>query len=53
VVLKPDVATVRKDGKIDVTEVLSPGQIREQMMDKYKNALGDRAGNIRIIDPDK
>jgi RHS repeat-associated protein len=51
--VRPDVATVRKDGKIDVTEVLSPGQSEKQMRAKYKDALGDRAGNIRIIDPDK
>jgi hypothetical protein len=50
--VRPDVATVRSDGKIDVTEVLSPGQDAAKTIQKYKDALGDRAGTITCIQQD-
>lgn len=39
--LRPDVAGVRRDGKIDITEVLSPGQKADDLQAKYSAALGD------------
>lgn len=50
--VRPDVATVRKDGKVDIVEVLSPGQTEAQMKAKYKDLLGDRMGKITIVNPD-
>lgn|GEM_PF-1333869 len=47
--VRPDVATVRVDGKIDVTEVLSPKQTEAQMTNKITNALGDRCGTITCV----
>lgn len=47
--VRPDVAPVRTDGKIDVTEVLSGNQTRAQMEQKIMNALGDRCGTITCI----
>ncbi len=47
--VRPDVATVRNDGKIDTFEVLSPGQTVQQQTNKLRNALGDRAGNITCV----
>ena len=51
--VRPDVAAVRTDGKVDVTEVLSPRQKAGATAAKYSNALGDRAGNIRCVPQDK
>ena len=50
--LRPDVASVRTDGKIDVTEVLSGKQEAAATASKYKNALGDKAGNIQCVSQD-
>jgi hypothetical protein len=50
--VRPDVATVTTEGKVDVTEVLSPGQEASSLADKYKNALGDKAGRIECVKPD-
>jgi len=50
--VRPDVATVRTDGKIDVIEVLSPGQDAARTIQKYKDALGDRAGTITCVQQD-
>jgi len=47
--VRPDVATVRTDGKIDAFEVLSPGQTVEQQTRKLQQALGNRAGNIVCV----
>jgi len=47
--VRPDVATVRTDGKIDAFEVLSPGQTVQQQTRKLQNALGDGAGNIMCV----
>jgi hypothetical protein len=47
--VRPDVATVRSDGKIDAFEVLSPGQTVQQQTRKLQNALGNRAGNITCV----
>jgi RHS repeat-associated protein len=51
--LRPDVVGVRPDGKIDITEVLSPGQDRDVVSEKYRSALGDRLGDIRFETPTK
>lgn len=51
--LRADVATVRKDGKIDVTEVLSGKQDAGATAAKYKNALGERAGTIKCVPQDR
>lgn len=50
--LRADVATVRTDGKIDVTEVLSPRQDAAKTAQKYRDALGERAGTIVCIQQD-
>lgn len=50
--VRPDVATVRPDGIVDVGEVLSPGQTAQEMTNKLQNALGDRCGTITCVDPD-
>lgn len=50
--VRPDVATVRTDGKVDVTEVLSPRQDAAATIQKYQDALGDRAGTITCIQQD-
>jgi len=51
--LRPDVATVRTDGKVDVHEVLSPRQEPNSTALKYNNALGNRAGTIKCVPQDK
>jgi len=51
--LRPDVAAVRNDGKIDITEVLSPRQDAATITRKYQDALGERAGTITCVQPDK
>ncbi|UHQ19583.1 hypothetical protein LVB87_15560 [Lysobacter sp. KIS68-7] len=51
--LRGDVTTRRTDGKIDVTEVLSPRQDPAATIKKYQDALGERAGTITCIQPDK
>jgi RHS repeat-associated protein len=48
--LKPDVAGVRPDGKVDVTEVLSPGQKPAELEAKYSAALGDRMGTFKAVE---
>jgi hypothetical protein len=50
--LRPDVATVRSDGKVDVTEVLSSRQDPATTAQKYRDALGERAGTITCIQQD-
>lgn len=50
--VRPDVAGVRPDGRIDAVEVLSPGQRREQMEAKLNNALGSRCNSVVCINPD-
>jgi RHS repeat-associated protein len=49
--LRPDVAGVRPDGKIDITEVLSPGQRAGDLREKYSKALGDRMGDFNTVKP--
>lgn len=51
--LRPDVAGVRPDGKVDITEVLSPGQKPEELRAKYAEALGDRMGDFKAVEPTK
>lgn len=51
--LRPDVAGVRPDGRIDITEVLSPGQDRVKLEAKYSAALGDRMGSFKAEQPTK
>ncbi|MGS0998321.1 RHS repeat-associated core domain-containing protein [Rhodanobacter sp. UC4451_H18] len=51
--LRPDVQTVRTDGKVDVHEVLSPGQNANASAAKYTNALGDKAGTVKCVPQDK
>ena len=51
--LRPDVSTVRADGKVDVHEVLSPRQQSGATAAKYNDALGGRAGSIKCSPPDK
>ncbi|MDH5821904.1 RHS repeat-associated core domain-containing protein [Luteimonas sp. RD2P54] len=50
--VRPDVATLRQDGKVDVMEVLSPGQNAGASAQKYSDALGDRAGTIQCVPQD-
>ena len=47
--LKPDVAGVRPDGKIDITETLSPGQSAAKLEAKYSAALGNRMGDFTAV----
>lgn len=49
--LQPDVAAVRPDGKIDIREVASGRQTRQQLEEKYRAALGNRAGEIKVVTP--
>ena len=49
--LRPDVAGVRADGKIDIAEVLSPGQKADELMQKYSSALGELMGNFKALEP--
>ena len=49
--LRPDVAALRPDGKVDIREVASPGQNAVALQRRYSDALGDRAGDIRIVRP--
>ncbi len=51
--VRPDVGTVRQDGKVDVNEVLSPGQDAAATAQKYTDALGDKAGTITCVSQDK
>ncbi|TDK27212.1 hypothetical protein E2F46_03130 [Luteimonas aestuarii] len=51
--LKPDVAGLRPDGKIDITEVLSPGQKAADLQAKYAGALGDRMGDFKAVEATK
>lgn len=51
--LRGDIATVRTNGTVDITEVLSPRQDAASTIKKYQDALGDRAGTITCIQPDK
>lgn len=51
--LRPDVAGVRRDGKIDITEVASGRQEAEELARKYRDALGDLAGDISVTWPTK
>jgi hypothetical protein len=51
--LRPDVAAVGKDGKINVTEVLSPGQSAAKLEAKYSAALGDRMGSFKAVEATK
>lgn len=46
--LRPDVAAVRPDGKVDIREIASGRQEAAALRDKYASALGDRAGNIEV-----
>jgi RHS repeat-associated protein len=50
--VRPDVATVRQDGKVDVKEVLSPGQKASEAIQKNEKALGNMAGSIQAVKPD-
>jgi RHS repeat-associated protein len=50
--VRPDVATVRQDGRVDVTEVLSPGQTAAGAIAKNEKALGKLAGEIKAVLPD-
>jgi hypothetical protein len=50
--VRPDVAVVRKDGKVDVIEVLSPRQDPAATAQKYRDALGDQAGTITCVQQD-
>jgi hypothetical protein len=47
--VRPDVATVRTDGKVDVHEVLSPGQTFEQMQVKHQTAFGEKLGTVTCV----
>lgn len=52
--MRPDAQRVRADGKIDVLEVRSPSQSDAFMnakKQKYKDLLGDKAGDIEWIGP--
>ncbi len=51
--LRPDVAGVRPDGKVDITEVLSPGQDAAELQAKYSQALGDRMGSFKAVEVTK
>lgn len=51
--LRPDVAVNRSNGTTDITEVLSPRQDAAATIKKYQDALGERAGRIECIQPDK
>jgi RHS repeat-associated protein len=46
--LRPDVAGLRPDGKVDITEVASARQNPTKLEQKYREALGERAGTITI-----
>nr|WP_255656578.1 RHS repeat-associated core domain-containing protein [Lysobacter lactosilyticus] len=50
--VRPDVAVVRTDGKVDVTEVLSPRQNASDTVKKYQDALGEMAGSITCVQMD-
>jgi hypothetical protein len=41
------------NGKVDITEVLSPGQKAEDLEEKYSAALGDRMGSFQAVRPTK
>jgi hypothetical protein len=49
--LRPDVAAVAADGKIDIVEILSPGQSEQDFINKFSKALGDRLGTITFRKP--
>jgi hypothetical protein len=52
--MRPDAQRVRADGKIDVLEVRSDSQtpaFMEEKMQKYRDLLGDQAGDIDWINP--
>jgi hypothetical protein len=51
--LQSDVADVRADGRIDITEVLSPGQKSADLEAKYSKALGDRMGKFETVESTK
>jgi hypothetical protein len=51
--LRPDVQAVRTDGKVNVIEVLSPGQDASASAAKYRSALGDKAGTVKCVPQDK
>lgn len=51
--VRPDVGVVRTDGKVDVDEVLSPGPDAAASVQKYTRALGDSAGKVQCVPPDK
>lgn len=48
--LRPDVAGLRPDGKVDITEVLSPGQNADVLKEKYSSALGERMGDFKALE---
>jgi hypothetical protein len=52
--IRPDVTTVNKDGSIDMVEVVSKGQTRDQMEDKLTAARQELGvpGNNTVVDPD-
>jgi RHS repeat-associated protein len=49
--LRPDVAGINNAGKIDIVEILSPGQNKQDFIDKFTTALGDRLGTIKFDQP--
>jgi len=51
--LRGYVSVVRDNGTIDITEILSPRQDPAATIKKYQDALGDRAGTITCVQPDK
>lgn len=46
--LRPDVTVVMKDGRVDIYEVLSPGQDAEEMTEKYSNVQPIKGSNLRL-----
>jgi hypothetical protein len=49
--LRPDVAGVTAQGKVDIVEILSPGQSQQDFINKFTKALGDQLGTISFKTP--
>lgn len=53
--IEPDNIGVHLDGRIDIIEILSPSQTREELEDKLRHALNELPphlrGGTRVIDP--
>jgi len=46
--LRPDVTVIMEDGRVDIYEVLSPGQKARQMIEKYFGVRPIKGSNLRL-----